>query len=113
MQLTPCSKGQGKDDERGRDNIVWLVFWTKVCEEVREQERMWGSESARPQAWACSTENRTKERIPAASVADKLQGLAGTSGAQVALSIQDRAHWSVVWAGAGANSWTLALSAPH
>lgn len=57
--------------------------------------------------------NCTRQQIPAASVADKLQGLAGTSGAQVALSIQDRAHWSVVWAGAGANSWTLALSAPH
>lgn len=41
---------------------------------------------------ACSTENRTREQIPAASVADKLQGLAGTSGAQVALSIQDQAH---------------------
>lgn len=40
----------------------------------------------------CSTETRTREQIPAASVADKLQGLAGTSGAQVALSIQDRAH---------------------
>lgn len=40
----------------------------------------------------CSTENRTRQQIPAASVADKLQGLAGTSGAQVALSIQDRAH---------------------
>lgn len=40
----------------------------------------------------CPTENHTREQIPAASVADKLQGLAGTSGAQVALSIQDRAH---------------------
>lgn len=46
-------------------------------------------------------------------MADKLQGLAGTSGAQVALSIQDQAqaHWSVLWAIAGANSWTLTLSA--
>ncbi|CAB1429249.1 unnamed protein product [Pleuronectes platessa] len=42
-------------------------------------------------------ENRSRQRIQAASVADELHGLAGTSGAQ----------------GAGANSWTLALSAPR
>lgn len=35
---------------------------------------------------------RTDPGSQSASVADKLQGLAGTSGAQVALSIQDPAH---------------------
>lgn len=99
-----------------------LCFGGKVSEEVCKQDSVWVCVCAymlviRVRVYIHKLE-RTHNQRPdpgsqSASVADKLQGLAGTSGAQVALSIQDPAHWSVVWVGAGANSWTLALSAPH
>lgn len=90
-------EGKGEDDERGRNISVCVVVWgkvrgsvctEKVCVCVSESE----SVCVHQHKPVCSTENRTRQQIPAASVADKLQGLAGTSGAQVALSIQDRAH---------------------
>ncbi len=120
MQLTPCLRENWRMmREVGIEVCDWWfrLEWAGkcvyrkvcVCACVWERVRV----CVHKHKPVCSAENRTRQQIPAASVADKLQGLAGTSGAQVALSIQDRAHWSVVWAGAGANSWTLALSAPH
>ena len=108
-------EGKVELDKKGRDVCVCVC----VCEgdsvrgAVCKGECMFVRVRVHKHQPVCSTENRSRQHMQAASVADELHGLAGTSGAQVALSIQDRAHWSVVWQGAGANSWTLALSAPR
>lgn len=63
--------------------------WGKACEPDRNVCVRVCLREHKP---VCCTEDDTREQIPAASVADKLQGLASTSGAQVALSIRARAH---------------------
>lgn len=110
MQLTPRSRGKWRMMREAGPGVCDQWVWGKACQANRKVCVSVSVPEYKPVCW---TEGDTREEIPAASVADKLQGLAGTSGAQVALSIRDQAHWSVVCTGAGANSWTLALSAPH
>lgn len=74
-----------------------LCFGSEVCEEVCEQDSVCAYMPViRVRAYIHQLERthnrRTDPGSQSASVADKLQGLAGTSGAQVALSIQDLAH---------------------
>lgn len=94
MRLTPCSSG-GRKKKKERSAIRELG--TEVCFEV---VRKWATRKdacirvRKARARRCLLDRQPSCRTdpPAASVADKLHGLAGTSGAQVALSIQDWAH---------------------
>lgn len=89
-------RGERKKKKKKERSAI-REFGTEVCSEV---VRKWATRKdacirvrkARARGCLLDRQPSCGTDPPAASVADKLHGLAGTSGARVALSIQDRAH---------------------